>query len=67
MAAYPKAKVILTTRDPDSWVRSMESCYYRVLNMLQGWDPLLYYEPVRPFAILHSKDTYIMEGLRASL
>ena len=52
MAAYPKAKVILTTRDPDSWVRSMESCYYKILNMLQWWNPLIYYEPVRAFPLL---------------
>ena len=49
MAAYPQAKVILTTRDPDSWVRSMGSCYYRILNMLQWWNPLVYYDPVRVF------------------
>lgn len=46
MLAYPKAKVILTTRDADSWVRSMESCYYKILNMLQWWNPLIYYEAV---------------------
>ncbi|KAM0799998.1 P-loop containing nucleoside triphosphate hydrolase protein [Usnea florida] len=45
MAAYPQAKVILTTRDPDAWVRSMGSCYYRILNMLQWWNPLVYYDP----------------------
>ena len=57
-AAYPKAKVILTTRDPDSWVRSMNSCYYRGLNMLQWWNPLVHYDPVCISAILQSMNTY---------
>ncbi|KAH6672390.1 hypothetical protein B0J14DRAFT_701458 [Halenospora varia] len=30
IAAYPNAKVILTTREPDGWVKSMESCYYQI-------------------------------------
>jgi len=30
--AYPKAKVILSNRDPDKWLGSMESSYYRVLT-----------------------------------
>lgn len=33
LAAYPDAKVILTTRDPDKWIESVERSYYHVL----GW------------------------------
>jgi hypothetical protein len=33
MKAYPNAKVVLTTRDPKSWLRSMEVSYYTIL----GW------------------------------
>lgn len=44
LAAYPNAKVILTTRDPDSWIRSMESCYYQILDIL-SWNPVVYLEP----------------------
>jgi len=44
IAAYPDAKIILTTRDPDSWVRSMNSCYYQILDML-SWNPIVYLEP----------------------
>ena len=43
--AYPKAKVILTTRDADQWVRSMEACYYRILKIMD-WNPLVYLDPV---------------------
>ena len=32
LAAYPDAKVILTERDVDGWVASMQRSYYRVLN-----------------------------------
>ncbi|KAH7321822.1 P-loop containing nucleoside triphosphate hydrolase protein [Rhexocercosporidium sp. MPI-PUGE-AT-0058] len=32
---YPNAKVILSVRDPDKWVASMETSYYRIL----GWAP----------------------------
>ncbi len=31
-AAYPEAKVILTNRDVDSWLASMEKAFYTVLN-----------------------------------
>ncbi|KAL2831271.1 hypothetical protein BJY01DRAFT_260600 [Aspergillus pseudoustus] len=33
MDAYPDAQIILTTRDVDEWLPSMERSYYRVLNM----------------------------------
>jgi len=32
IAAYPDAKVILTTRDPDKWIASVESSFYRILG-----------------------------------
>lgn len=32
LSAYPDAKVILTERDVDSWVASMQRSYYKVLN-----------------------------------
>ena len=32
LTAYPNAKVILTYRDPDSWVVSMQRSYYAVLQ-----------------------------------
>ena len=32
LVAYPDAKMILTERDVDSWVESMQRSYYRVLN-----------------------------------
>lgn len=31
IAAYPDAKVILTNRDPDKWLASMETAYYKIL------------------------------------
>ena len=33
LEAYPDAKIILTNRDPDKWLVSMEASYYRIL----GW------------------------------
>jgi len=32
VAAYPEAKVVLTTRDPDKWVQSMEVSFYAILS-----------------------------------
>lgn len=32
LSAYPNAKVILTNRDPDSWLRSMDASYYKILS-----------------------------------
>ena len=31
LAAYPDAKVVLTTRDVDKWLPSMERSYYKIL------------------------------------
>ncbi|KAL4922921.1 hypothetical protein BDW62DRAFT_196929 [Aspergillus aurantiobrunneus] len=33
MDAYPDAQIILTTRDLDSWIPSMERSFYRILSM----------------------------------
>ncbi|KAL3487299.1 hypothetical protein BJX62DRAFT_228109 [Aspergillus germanicus] len=33
MDAYPDAQIILTTRDVDTWLPSMERAFYKVLNM----------------------------------
>ncbi|KAJ4257364.1 hypothetical protein NW762_008483 [Fusarium torreyae] len=46
VAAYPEAKVVLTQRDVDSWLRSMDSTGGRVLRWplwptLSKWDPAL--------------------------
>ena len=43
LAAYPNAKVILTTRDPDAWLASMNHSFgkalrFRGLNMLEVLD-----------------------------
>ena len=33
IAAYPDAKVVLTTRDDEPWLRSMEASYYDILGV----------------------------------
>jgi hypothetical protein len=33
MDAYPDAQIILTTRDVNEWLPSMERAFYKVLNM----------------------------------
>lgn len=33
MDVYPDAKIILTTRDPESWVPSMQRSLYAILRM----------------------------------
>ncbi|CAJ2506016.1 Uu.00g001460.m01.CDS01 [Anthostomella pinea] len=49
VAAYPDAKVVLSTRDVDGWVKSMQSTAGKILawnwEWLAPWDPSL----VRPF------------------
>ena len=42
---YPTAKVILTNRDSDSWVRSIENSFYRVLEW-PAWRWISYTHPV---------------------
>ncbi|MFC6197389.1 sulfotransferase family protein [Ponticaulis profundi] len=34
---YPDAKVVLTTRDPESWYASAESTIYQVSRRMPGW------------------------------
>ena len=45
LEAYPKAKVVLTTRDPDKWVDSMERAYYTILDW-NSWKVLEFVNPV---------------------
>jgi Sulfotransferase domain len=45
MAAYPNAKVVLNTRDPDKWLASMEKTFYvliswKSMDFLGPWDPV---------------------------
>ncbi|KAI9689368.1 MAG: hypothetical protein M1822_010019 [Bathelium mastoideum] len=46
ITAYPEAKVILTTRDPDAWIRSMDRFYYRISTVLR-WSPSGYLDSIR--------------------
>lgn len=32
LAAYPDAKVVLTTRDPDAWVESVYRSFHEILS-----------------------------------
>ncbi|KAL8783968.1 MAG: hypothetical protein Q9195_009233 [Heterodermia aff. obscurata] len=32
MAAYPSAKIVLTNRDVDAWIPSVERCFYAILS-----------------------------------
>lgn len=47
LAAYPEARVILTTRDPQTWLASMESSYYNILSW-RGWPFLRWLHPGIP-------------------
>jgi hypothetical protein len=35
--AYPDAKVVLSLRDPDKWLPSMERSYYEILSWRSWW------------------------------
>lgn len=48
VAAYPHAKVVLNTRDPDKWLESMERSYYAVLD----WKPLQILAKLEPVCAL---------------
>ncbi|KAL2858963.1 P-loop containing nucleoside triphosphate hydrolase protein [Aspergillus pseudodeflectus] len=50
MDAYPDAQIILTTRDVDEWLPSMERAFYKVLNM-KRWRllELFDYTYMRPY------------------
>ena len=44
LAAYPNAKVILTERDTESWLVSMENSFYVLLS----WKSFYYLAPLGP-------------------
>ena len=46
LAAYPNAKVVLTTRDPDKWLASMHSSFHRVLDA-PSWNVIAAFDTVR--------------------
>ncbi|KAI9726319.1 MAG: hypothetical protein M1828_001593 [Chrysothrix sp. TS-e1954] len=54
IATYPNAKVLLTTRDPDRWLTSMEQSFYVIL----GW---------RAFHLLAALDRQLMRPYRTIL
>jgi len=45
VAAFPKAKVVLTQREPNAWIKSVESIIYYILNW-KIWRLVTYFEPV---------------------
>lgn len=45
IAAYPDAKVVLTTRDDEPWLRSMEASYYDILGV-SAWPFVRWLDPV---------------------
>jgi hypothetical protein len=45
VAAFPNAKVVLTQRDPASWVKSVDNTIYYVLSW-RIWRLLCYLDPV---------------------
>jgi len=47
VAAFPNAKVVLTKRDPESWIKSMNSTIYDILEW-RLWPFLRYIDPVWP-------------------
>ncbi|KAB2575191.1 hypothetical protein DBV05_g6145 [Lasiodiplodia theobromae] len=44
IAAYPDAKVVLTTRDDEPWLRSMEASYYDILGV-SAWPFVRWLDP----------------------
>lgn len=44
IAAYPNAKVILSTRDVERWMASMETAYYKILGW-RSWQLLTILDP----------------------
>lgn len=53
LAAYPEAKVVLTTRDPDKWLSSMETSFYDILSS-PLWSLAPYILPVHAPSSLNS-------------
>lgn len=45
VSAFPKAKVVLTQREPEAWVKSVESTIYYILTW-RIWRLVTYIEPV---------------------
>ncbi|KAF7895665.1 uncharacterized protein EAF01_009627 [Botrytis porri] len=58
LLAYPDAKVVLTTRDPDKWIASVESSMYAIIHSR------LLLPKALPFRQLFSPDSRI--GLMAT-
>ena len=48
VAAFPNAKVVLTQREPEEWVKSVDNCIYYILSW-RLWPFLNYIDPVRQF------------------
>ena len=59
LAAYPSAKVILTERDVDSWVVSMNKTVFEILS----WRSFHYIAPLEPVSLPFSiGNTSLIEG-----
>lgn len=57
VAAYPTAKVILTKRDPDKWLKSIFHTYHRILTckyfqLAAVLDPVLHPHPLPDLSLL---------------
>jgi len=51
VAAFPKAKVVLTQREPEAWVKSIDNSIYYILSW-RLWPFLKYIDPVcNPFGL----------------
>lgn len=50
LKAYPGAKVILTNRDVDEWIPSMNNTFYEIL----GWSSWQYLTPYDPVILRYS-------------
>jgi len=63
-AAYPNAKVILSNRDPDKWLASMEDAYYKILSSPEWkwFRALSALDLVTPMPILSTALTSFCEG-----
>ena len=46
VAAYPEAKVLLTERDADAWIRSMDKTVWVVHGWGKSWDVVAGWHPV---------------------